>query len=265
MQAVALQHEAVDSVVALTQYVLDRPSRRLLWFRGQGCNHRALTTSLGRRLTSNDPSHLLKVERRLITRFRQRSLPLWPEGYPQQDWEHLFAMQHYGVPTRLLDWSESLLVATYFAADHDPTRCECGAGDCFPTIWLLDPVALNQRNSRLEGTGLEILTTSDNAAQAWAPGVSEEQFAPWPMALHGTHNSGRIAAQLGTFIVWGKEPEPLEASSPVQQDDAVLSKVVLNVTHEELREELRLLGVRRSSVYPDLVGLAYDITEEEAF
>ena len=60
-------------------------------------------------------NQIFERERRLLTRFRQRSLAYWPAGYPQTDWEQLFAMQHYGMPTRLLDWSENLFVAAYFA------------------------------------------------------------------------------------------------------------------------------------------------------
>ncbi len=36
-------------------------------------------------------------------------------GVIEDDWDVLFAMQHYGTPTRLLDWTEVLGVAVYFA------------------------------------------------------------------------------------------------------------------------------------------------------
>lgn len=237
------------------------PGRR--WFRGHGCDSRVLKSSLARRIKVKDTTNLLETEKRLLTRFRQRSLPLWPEGYPQNDWEHLFAMQHFGVPTRLLDWSESLLVAAFFAADHDPSRCECAIAACSPTVWVLDPARFNSENPRLQGTGAGVLTTTDGLADHWAPGVSETQLGPWPMAVYGTHNSARIVAQQGTFTVDGKELPPLEESSAVTGNDGILQKITLSDSHEQVMQQLTILGVRRGTVYPDLPSLAADITGEE--
>jgi FRG domain len=51
-------------------------------------------------------------------------------------WNHLFAMQHHGVPTRLLDWTTTFGVALHFATRD-------GAGDA--AIWILDPFLLNSK------------------------------------------------------------------------------------------------------------------------
>jgi len=262
VEPVALAEIELDGVTDLVSHVLDG-GRGRSWFRGQGCDHWGLKSSLSRRLGTAGASQVLATETRLLTRFRQRSLPLWPEGYPQSNWEHLFAMQHYGVPTRLLDWSESLLVAAFFAGDHDQANNGCIIGACRPTVWVLDPRKLNAENPRLQGTGADVLTTTDLQAEHWAPGVSETQFGPWPIAMYGTHNSARIVAQQGTFTVDGKEQAPLEASAAVSGHDDVLEKIVLNVSHHDLVEQLRYLGVRRGTVYPDLPSLAADITSEE--
>jgi hypothetical protein len=204
------------------------------------------------------------MEERLITRFRQRSLPFWPEGYPQTDWEHLFAMQHFGVPTRLLDWSESAVVGIHFAADHHPTRCECGGG-CHPTLWVLDPVQLNRLNSRLDGYGeaIGVLATSDDAIDPWAPGTEDTRFAPWPVAIYGTHNSSRIVAQQGTFTVAGKNDSSLHEAPAITDNNNVLQKLEIAADHESVMDQLKLLGVTRGTVFPDLAGLSHDITTAE--
>lgn len=202
------------------------------------------------------------MERRLLTRFRQRSLPYWPAGYPQTDWEHLFAMQHYGVPTRLLDWTTNLLMGVYFALDHDVARCSCGTGACKPTIWLLDPVLMNQSNKRLDGVPVGILATSDEDIAPWEPGVTETRFAPDPVAIYGTYNSDRIAAQHGAFTVGGKTVKPI---NDLDLKEGVLRKITLESPSVDLKRQLQLLGITKSAVYPGLAEAAYDITQEEIF
>lgn len=261
----AVENVELDGVTGYVDWILNRGAPDVLWFRGQGCATRQLRTSLSRKLNPYDANTMIETEVRLITRFRQRSLPLWPEGYPQDDWEQLFAMQHFGVPTRLLDWSESALVGAYFAATHDRGQCECGSGTCKPTVWVLDPVALNRFNSRLDGMedAISILATSSPVIDAWAPGTDAARFAPWPIAIHGTHNSSRIVAQQGTFTVAGKNGDPLDEAPAVLSNDGVLAKLSFSISHEEIGKALSVLGVTRSTVFPELASVAHDIALRE--
>src|SRR5262245_54752441 len=81
-------------------------------FRGVGDVNYALVPSVGR--NSNVYGSLIERERALLEQFKRESLLHLPSR-PSSDWEWLALAQHHGVPTRLLDWSESPYVALFFA------------------------------------------------------------------------------------------------------------------------------------------------------
>lgn len=83
------------------------------WFRGCGCEDHKLLPSLYRHPTITQSESLLDLEMQLLERFRQRSVPFHDRDI-SDDWECLFFMQHFGVPTRLLDWSENPFIALFF-------------------------------------------------------------------------------------------------------------------------------------------------------
>lgn len=90
-----------------------RRPRQPIWYRGQEVADWGLEPTIARvpgGITAEAP---------LITRFKQNALALLPER-PANEWEWLFVMRHYGVPTRLLDWTESSLVGLYFAVHAEP-------------------------------------------------------------------------------------------------------------------------------------------------
>lgn len=197
-----IQNVKVVGLLGLMDQVL-KISRSLdpgafLWYRGHPRHSHRLLPGLLR--DGKQASQIFDRERRLLTRFRQRSLPFWPAGYPQNDWEHLFAMQHYGVPTRLLDWSENLFISVHFALLGE------GAPDDPPVIWCLNPVGWNRSAPVLQeyGDTIQVLTTADEEIEGYKPETKKKR-SKTPVAIFGTHNSNRIVAQRGTFVIWGED------------------------------------------------------------
>jgi hypothetical protein len=104
----------------------------ILFFRGQNKMSWLLKPGLGRMGLSF--AEIKDKEQRLFYDFRNFSGSLLPEN--QNPWQTIFWMQHYGLPTRLLDWTASFGAALYFAVK--------GANED-AAVWILDPCALNEK------------------------------------------------------------------------------------------------------------------------
>jgi hypothetical protein len=88
--------------------------RKLFWFRGQGDADWALLTSLDRaRAFSSDLERLTYYDR-LLEAFRQEMIGL--SSFKDLEGEPLELLaRHHGLPSTLLDWTESPYIAAFFA------------------------------------------------------------------------------------------------------------------------------------------------------
>lgn len=262
----AITEIQVDSIPNLVTEVLkiakNQATDAFLWFRGNNCGSYDLLPGLLRDGKPGDS--IFEREARLTTRFRQRSIAYWAEGYPQTDWEHLFAMQHYGMPTRLLDWTENLTIAAYFAlwSAANPTG-HAHAGACKPCIWCVDPVQWNRgMPSLLEyGDSIRVLTTADDHLDAYRPETKKKRLKS-PVAIYGTHNSQRIVAQRGTFFAWGNETKPMQQVAQ-STPNVELFKFELTAPVPDLYSDIQKIGVTETTVFPELSALAKELTRLE--
>lgn len=256
MPVVAKTVEGLEDLLAgVLEIARALPDGSFLWYRGHPCASYKLLPSLLRAGRSSED--VFEREKRLLTRFRQRSLPYWAAGYPQTDWEHLFAMQHYGTPTRLLDWSENLFIAAHFALE------QASDGEQ-PTVWCIDPIAWNRATPVLSEYGVQIhvLTTSDEESEPYRPDTTRRRVKS-PVAIFGTHNSNRIVAQRGTFMVWGEDNQELEKLA--EESAANIWRFDLKGDVSDLRRELNALGFVETMVYPELSSLAVELARVEGW
>src|SRR5436305_10934410 len=102
--------EYVDLVFTITSAWMPKNAAPTLWFRGVKSEKFNLIPG----------AYFLKNvdELTLALYFKDVTPPLLTHQ-PLDEWEWYYAMQHYGLPTRLLDWSESPLSALYFALEEE--------------------------------------------------------------------------------------------------------------------------------------------------
>ena len=234
-----------------------------LWYRGCGSANFELLPSLYRHQQLKTPDELADLERQLKTRFRQRSIP-YNSRPLTDDWDTLFFMQHNGVPTRLLDWTENPLIALHFAlmgASKTPTSSGKQAFQSNAAVWLLDPVAWNRYalgHLSFEGG---VLTPDDEAIKSYRPTPKFTGMHNQPVALYGAHNSARIVAQQGVFTIFGRDTKPMEQVFKIDKFPAqcLIKITVQKLLIPKLRKSLLNHGITESVVFPDLEGLAREI------
>jgi hypothetical protein len=162
-------------------------------------------------------------------------------------------MQHYGLPTRLLDWTRSAAIAAYFAVSHEAHKGNA-------VIWALSPKNLNPAE-----VGVDQEQSLAHLGGAFARKQLPYKLRHWDVK-QSTDVENRIVAcavdeidprlmlQQAAFTVHGPET-PLEE---LQDSDQFLVKFVIpeGQPKAEINGALDLLGIKRSYLFPDLGNLA---------
>jgi hypothetical protein len=179
-------------------------------------------------------------------------------------------MQHYGLPTRLLDWTENPLVALFFALADLPQ----GSG---PGVWVLDPVDLNKRTmigSDAEsivvpiGTGLGELREwlPDKCGKGRPPKVftDSDDFRDnsKPLAIFPKRYNPRIVAQRGVFTVHGCDNVPIEKlmKDTSRGTPARIAKIDIDgAARARLQDDLWALGITEAALFPEPQSVAKDL------
>lgn len=201
--------------------------------------------------------------------FRQRSIPFHNRAL-YDDWDTFFFMQHYGVPTRLLDWTESPFVGLYFAVMSSPYRLTSTGllrFETAATLWILDPIAWNRHSLSHQSFDGGVLAPGDDDLKGYRPTPSFSGMYNHPVALYGAHNSPRIVAQRGVFVVFGQDTKPMEEIfvSEGFPADSLIKVTLKRSVLPQIRRSVLNHGITESVVFPDLEGLAKEIKRTLGF
>jgi hypothetical protein len=200
--------------------VINQYDARTVIYRGMKSVDFPLIPKVGRVVPPDSIGSREKNEQEILRLFKERAFQ-YLDFMPASDWDWLALGQQYGLPTRLLDWTDNPLVACFFAVNEPNDK---------------DSVIYAYRNDSY----IQVDKHSD-------PFKYREvgKFIP-------RHLTPRITTQGGLFTV---HPNPYE---PFESDDMDRILVPSQIS-SELKKTLNKYGVNQFSLFPGLDGLAAHI------
>jgi hypothetical protein len=220
-------------------------------YHGSGNARHALLTSLDL-LGGIDPPHSKTgLEEHILRNFARYSRPHLEHA--SDEWELLVAAQHHGVPTRLLDWSYSPLVAAHFATIAPPGSDRA--------VWRLDWKQVHRRFSLPELAllidDLHRLVGRDGEFTPWRLIDEGDRGRPFACMIEPATLDERIAAQAGVFTLCSDTSRSFDEFLAEHGLEDALSRFVIPAGASDcVRDQLDLAGIDERRLFPDLDGVA---------
>lgn len=237
--------EDFGSYVELVTRLNDEQNYRM-WCRGQSNYSWGLVPSVQRQ--KNMGKH---YEQYITTNFMIQTMrlnPNAPQRYNRAAW--LTLMQHYGLPTRLLDWSESPLVALYFALNSQE--------DVDAAVWVMNPMKLNQKAGYGEYVPpINYDSLKDDLEGAFSNKIDEDnQGQDRIVACHGVGNDLRMYVQQSDFTIHSSAEQLDQLLLSDESCDYVYKIRIPKQIRPKLLHQLDAMGFHESSIYPDMEHIA---------
>ena len=227
-------------------------------FRGQSVAEWNLSCSLLRALHATTHIHAIAAEQYSLQQFRSNALRFAPQedipphlpAQPIMEWWSL--MQHYGVPTRLLDLTGSPYVAAYFA-------CELN--------WNQDGAMYFMRRAPIEQSSpkqQKSQSSMEHLKYLLSPGAAHAVRTYFPARV-----SDRFAAQQGLFLysenILADLQEDLEKLFEPSMKKSLEPSFAKIIIKKEMKKEfmmkLRTMNVTAQTLFPGVDGLGRFVAE----
>ena len=271
-----IQYKIVDNLCSYIQVILDIKSNNNIFYRGHECLNYWIKPSIGR--TENLYLNESKLYQELILRCPQDF------NICKAHIDYLVEMQHYGLPTRLIDITSNPLVALYFASLGKP---HLGAGEvivfdvsnenfkyersdtvtiisCLPLFDYGEQKKLLKLSStkdidsfNKDETVLRLLHEIRTEKPAFKERIKPEDLRRNIVVTPALKNN-RISKQAGAFIITGLADYNSIGSSieNLRFKDKGQQLLIIVENKKRIKRELESVGINYASLFPEIDDVA---------
>ena len=249
--------EAVLVVRSLAEYLerlrelrlIDQPQYHVRWwFRGQPDDSPLFPGVYRDTFPAESEEQRLDLEQRLYQDFRVLSAGLFSQ--PPSDADLYFFQQHYGLPTRLLDWTTNPLAALYFAVNLGP--------DADGSVVLMDVFRLAETQGATGAYRGVVLSNSPRLREWLAPildGGGPDGFCDFVVPIRPEQANPRVRLQRACFTLH----VPRRPGLTDRENDSLRRLVVPKADKPAIYQELKLSGIDEFAIFGDAENLAVSL------
>ena len=206
--------------------------------------------------------------RDLLFRFQQQAhlyIRHLPSNEDLSSWFGL--MQHHGVPTPFLDWTQSPYVALYFALEQEPQKEEKRSA-----VWAIDLDWLERKGRELLPSGVATLLSNDPKTRAerinslLAQSLLAQSEEAVIINICPIKSNERMAAQQGVSLCRLFQIASFSQTlmrmmvRPETPDRPVVRKLEVKSNRRiEFLKNLRAMNIHRASLFPGLDGFGQSL------